>query len=190
MRHLTATLCLTLTILLGSIGGSASADLQKGYAAYKSGDYATALREWKPLAEQGNAAAQYNLGVMYDKGQGVPQDYKTALKWYRLAAEQGDVYAQTNLGSMYHKGKGVPQDYKIALKWYRLADEQGDADAQYNLGLMYHKGQGVPQDYKTALKWYRLAAEQGRMPMPKVFWVRCMSWARAFGKIIRMPTCG
>jgi TPR repeat protein len=89
MRTLTATLCLTLAVLLGSAGMSWSADLQKGFTAAQSGDYATALREWTPLAEQRDASAQYNLGVMYENGQGVPQDYKTAVKWYRLAAEQG-----------------------------------------------------------------------------------------------------
>jgi TPR repeat protein len=74
MKHLTTILCLTLTILLGSVGNSESADLQKGLTAYKSGDYATALREWTPLAKQGDAHAQNNLGLMYKNGQGVPQD--------------------------------------------------------------------------------------------------------------------
>ena len=62
MRNLSATLCLTIALLLGSVGVSASADFQKGTAAYNSGDYATALRIWKPLAKQGNAYAQYWLG--------------------------------------------------------------------------------------------------------------------------------
>ena len=78
--------------------------------------------------------AQYNLGIMYYNGQGVPQDYAEAVKWYRLAADQGDAYAQYNLGVMYDNGEGVPQDYKEAVKWYRLAAEQGHAKAQYNLG--------------------------------------------------------
>tara|TARA_Y100000588_G_scaffold385306_1_gene478336 strand:+ start:7197 stop:7433 length:237 start_codon:yes stop_codon:yes gene_type:complete len=67
MKTLTRTLCLTLAILLGSVGTSWSADFNKGLAAYKSGDYATALHEWKPLAEQGDATAQYNLGITYEK---------------------------------------------------------------------------------------------------------------------------
>jgi uncharacterized protein len=133
MRKLTATICLTLAVLLGSVGMSASADFQKGRNAYKSGDYATALREVRPLAEQGDAESQYNLGVMYHKGKGVPQDYKTAVKWYRLAAKQGNIGAQYNLGGMYHKGKGVPQDYKTAVKWYRLAAKQGNVRAQSKL---------------------------------------------------------
>ena len=90
MRKLTTIICLTLAVLLGSARMSASADFQKGAAAAQRGDYSTALREWKPLAEQGNADAQNNLGLMYREGQGVPQDYKTAVKWYQRAAEQGD----------------------------------------------------------------------------------------------------
>jgi len=73
---------------------SASADITAGLGAYQSGDYATALRELTPLAKQGDARAQFSLGVMYEDGKGVPQDYKTAVKWYRLAAEQGDADAQ------------------------------------------------------------------------------------------------
>jgi len=86
MGKLTAILCLTLAVLLGSAGVSESADYQKGYDAYKNKDYATALREWKPLAEQGYASAQNNLGWMYQYGKGVPQDKMTVVKWNKLAA--------------------------------------------------------------------------------------------------------
>jgi TPR repeat protein len=105
--------------LLGSAGVSWSADFEKGIAAYKSKDYASALREFKPLAQQGNAEAQLRLSWLYANGQGVPQDYKTAVKWYRLAAKQGNAPAQYNLGLMYSKGRGVVQDDKTAVKWYR-----------------------------------------------------------------------
>ena len=110
MRNLTATICLTITVLLGSAGVSWSADFQKGLAAAQRGDFATALREWTLAAEQGGADAQYNLGVMYDNGEGVPQDDKTAVKWWTLAAEQGGADAQFNLGNMYRLGTGVIQD--------------------------------------------------------------------------------
>jgi TPR repeat protein len=130
-------------------------------AAYEQGDYATAYRLIKPLAEQGYAKAQYNLGVLYNKGVGVPQDYTEAMKWYRKAAEQGLADAQYNLGVMYHEGEGIPQDYAEGLNWFRKAAEQGNADAQYNLGVMYHKGEGVQQDYTETSKWYWMAAEQG-----------------------------
>ena len=161
MKRILTTLCLTIAVLLGSAGMSWSADFQKGLAAHQSGDFATALREWTPLAEQGNALAQYSLGLMYDNGWGVPQDDKTAVKWYRLAAEQGIARAQSNLGLMYMQGKGVSKDYKTAVQWYRLAAEQGDAVAQNNLGFMYGNGRGVPQDYIRAHMWWNLAASSG-----------------------------
>ena len=91
---------LTVTVLLGSVGEGWSADFLKGWDAYNKGDYATALREWKPLAEQGDASAQSLVGSMYNEGLGVPQDDKTAVKWYRLAAEQGFAAAQASLGVM------------------------------------------------------------------------------------------
>jgi uncharacterized protein len=161
MRNLTAILCVTVAVLFGSAGVSWSADLRKGADAFKRGDYATALREIKPLAEQGNATAQFSLGLMYTVGKGVPKDHKTAVKWHRLAAEQGHAHAQALLGVAYGNGQGVPQDYKTAVKWYRLGAEQGQRNAQYNLGVMYRRGQGVPQNDKTAVKWYTLGAEQG-----------------------------
>jgi hypothetical protein len=141
-----------------------SADFQKGLDAYRDGDYATALRELRPFAEQGEDDAQFFLGVMYDEGLGVPENDKIAVKWYRLSAEQGDVDSQFNLGQMYRLGEGVPQDYKTALKWYRLSAEQGSDAAQVNMGQMYDQGLGgVSQDYKTSAKWYKLAAEQGNV---------------------------
>ena len=87
MKHLTASLCLTIVVVLGSVGVSWRADLQKGLTAAQSGDNATALHEWTTLAEQGNAYAQFNLGLMYANGQGVPRDDKTVVKWFTLAAE-------------------------------------------------------------------------------------------------------
>ncbi len=97
------------------------AGFYKGVAAYNSGDYATALRELRPLAEQGVAEAQLNLALMYANGRGVPQEYAEAMKWYRKAAEQGHAEAQVNLGIMYQNGKGVPQDYVQAYMWFNLA---------------------------------------------------------------------
>ena len=167
MKSLTITLWLTFSLLLGSMGMSRSADFQRGLTAAFNGDYQTALREWKPLAEQGNADAQYNLGFMYDKGRGVVQDYKIAVKWYKLSAEQGDADAQTNLGYMYEKGLSVPQDYKIAVKWYVRSSKQGNADAQYNLGLMYGRGLGVVQDNVYAHMWWSVAELSGNKSASK-----------------------
>ncbi len=116
-------LVLTIAILIG-LAAPAWAGFAEGFAAYERGDYATALREFRPLAEQGDAVAQYNLGIMYSKGQGVAQDYAEAVKWYRKAADQGNADAQNNLGHMYSKGRGVSQDDAEAVKWYRKAAKQ------------------------------------------------------------------
>ena len=104
-------------------------DFEAGLAAAQAGDYATALREWTPLAEQGEAYAQALLGVMYANGQGVPQDDAEAVKWYRLAAAQGDADAQYNLGVMYAKGQGVPQDFIAAHMWFNISGANGDSQA-------------------------------------------------------------
>jgi len=107
--------------LLLTMYGLASGGINTGHTAYKQGDYGTALQQWRPLAEQGNAGAQLNLGFMYDNGYGVPQNYREAIRWYRKAAEQGNDRAQYNLGLMYDSGNGVPQDYVQAYMWYNIA---------------------------------------------------------------------
>ena len=159
MKELFIIPVLLFSLLLGV--PSYSADFNKGLTAAQNGDFATALKEWKPLAEQGDALAQYNLGVMYDTGEGVPQDYKEAVRWYRLAAEQGHADAQYNLASMYDNGDGVPQDYKEAVRWYRLAAEQGNAKAQYNLANRYYFGEGVIKDIVYAHMWKNISASNG-----------------------------
>ena len=108
-----------------------AADFGNGMKAYRSGDYATAIEEWRPLAEADHAAAQFNLGLMYYNGYGVPQDYAEALTWYRRAAEAGNAEAQYNLGRIYDRGAGVPQDYIVAYMWYNLAAAQSSrSDSQ------------------------------------------------------------
>ena len=130
---------------------------EDGWAASQRGDYATALKYWRPLAEQGVVEAQHNLGEMYRKGEGVPQNDAKAVKWYRKAAEQGFASAQNSLGIMYNMGQGVPQDYTQAAKWRRKAAEQGHVTSQFALGLSCDLGEGVVQDYTEAgmppLKW-------------------------------------
>jgi TPR repeat protein len=118
-------------ILAVSFAGSVAAGpFEDATVAYGKGDYATALRLIRPLAEgQGNVLAEFNLGLMYENGQGVPQDYAAAMSWYRKAAEQGSARAQVNLGVMYGTGEGVPQDYVIAHMWLNLAAVNGDKDA-------------------------------------------------------------
>jgi TPR repeat protein len=169
MKRLLTTL-VVLTSLLGSGGAVWAQDLDKGAKAFKSGDYATALKEWIPLAEQGNlqrstiseqfklSKVRYNLGWMYYNGEGVTQDYAEAAKWFRKAAESGLQIAQHNIAVMYESGMGVTQDYAEAAKWYRKAAEHDFVDSMLNLGLMYFHGKGVNQDYVEAAKWFHEAA--------------------------------
>ena len=116
---------IVLVLSIVCLAAPASADFQSGMDANNRGDYATALREWRPLAEQGDALAQYNLGLLYRKGRGVPQDDVQARQWYAKAAVQGQAKAQFNLGTLYFNGEGVPKDYQQALRWFRLAADQG-----------------------------------------------------------------
>ena len=113
----------TITFVLSIIGLAvpAWADFQAGMDANNRGDYATALREWRPLAEQGDADAQYYLGVLYDFRKGVPQDFAMAREWYEKAAAKGHAGAQNNLGGLYEFGHGVTQDDVLAYMWYHLA---------------------------------------------------------------------
>ncbi len=112
-------------------------------------------------AHEDTASAQFFLGVMYDKGMGVPQDSQQAVRWYTKAAEAGDASAQFHLGQIFDLGRGVAQDYQQAVRWYTKAAEAGNAVAQYNLASMYYSGKGVPQDYVLAHMWANLAASQG-----------------------------
>jgi len=130
---------------------SENTEFEKGVRAYEEGDYATALLEFRQLAEKGYAAAQNDLGAMYANGVEVPQDYQEAAQWFHRAAAQGHVRAQYALGVMYKKGEGVPQDAEAAVRWWRRAAEQGHAAAQSNLGVMYHRGEGVPQEIGSGI---------------------------------------
>jgi TPR repeat protein len=156
----TKTLFVAMLLALAPLP-SVAQDFDKGLAAYKSGDYATALREFTLLAALGDSSAQFNLAVFYDKGLGVLQDSTEAARWYRASAEQGHAGAQFNLAVLYDKGLGVLQDYTEAARWYRASAKQGYKYAQNNLGILYGMGQGVSQDYVLAHMWQNIAAANG-----------------------------
>ena len=137
--------------------------LQRGKAAQDRKDYAEAARWYRKAADQGNADAQSDIGVLYQNGWGVARDYAEAMRWYRKAADQGTAFAQNKIGFQYQMGQGVAQDYSEAIRWYRKAADQGDAVAQNNIGCLYTNGQGVPKDYGEAMSWLRKAADQGNI---------------------------
>ncbi len=149
------------------------AENRLGAEAFNKGDFAKAYKIWKPLAErkplaeQGDAGAQNNLGHLYlGDAQGViPQDFAEALKWYSKAAEQNHASAHFSIGMLHLLGLGVPKDDVEAFKWIRKSAEQGYEYAQYFLGNAYANGWGevIPRDNAEAIKWMRKAAIQGNL---------------------------
>jgi TPR repeat protein len=132
MKHLARFFLLVFAAaMFWGLAGCASSNYDRGIRHYKPDDVAAAVRELKPLAEQGDAEAQFNLGSLYYQGWGVPQDYKEAVKWLRKAAEQGHVFSQATLGTVYAEGvQGVVEkDYPQALMWFIFAAAKGDKEA-------------------------------------------------------------
>lgn len=158
MKYITLILTTVLSLAFTQVTAQ---DLGKGLDAYAAGDYTTAFKEWKPLAEIGNADAQTLLAFLYKDGKGALKDATEAVKWFRLAAEQGEADAQYFLAVMYYKGEGVLKDSTEEIKWYRLSAEQGNAAAQFSLGDMYRDGEGVLKDNQTAHMWYNIASANG-----------------------------
>ena len=122
MKRLIITVCFSLSLSTVSIGMSWSGDYQKGLDAAQNGNYTAALKEWRPLAEQGHSESQFVLGLLYRNGKGVEKDFSTAIKWYLLAAENGHAKAQAKLGYMYVNGEGVNKNYVRAYMWGRLSE--------------------------------------------------------------------
>ncbi len=139
----------------------ASESYKVGKSAYERKDYQQALVNLGKASEFGHSEAQNDLGVMYEKGQGVVKDDVEAVRWYRKAAEQGNALGQNNLGVMYAKGQGVVKDETEAVRWFRKAAEQGNVYSQGGLGYRYLNGIGVSKDEAEGVRWFRKAAEQG-----------------------------
>lgn len=137
MRDRSRFLTLLALSLIAAV--PALADFQAGLDAYKKGDYAAAAKEWRPLAEQGSAAAQRNMGYLYLDGHGVPQDYGEAVMWIRRSAEQDDTEAQHELGALYGAGKGVKRDYVQAYKWMNICAAKGNAGCMTQRDLLAKK---------------------------------------------------
>jgi hypothetical protein len=136
----------------------AAAGWDEGVAAYERGDYATALEEFRALAEAGDSDGQVGLGILYFGGYGVARDFTQAARWFRRAAEQGNPYGQFELGDLYYRGLGVPEDVAQAAQWFERAARQGHLAAQQNLAVLYAVGDGVPFDPVRAYAWFAAAA--------------------------------
>lgn len=143
MKQLMASITLTIASSLAAAG-----PFDDGLAAAGRGDYATALKLWQPLADQGQALAQLNVGLLHAYGQGVKQDYAEAQRWFSLAALQGNANAQLNLGSMYANGQGVSTDNLKAYRWFLLAAIKGANEAIKNRDTVAKKM--TPQQIEQA----------------------------------------
>ncbi len=163
MRRLVSIALMSGAFVFVSLPAPAQ-DFEAGVAAAKAGDYETALSVWRPLAEGGDPASQFNLGMMYARGEGVDEDLAQAAKWFGKAAEQGEVNAQAHLGGMYARGIGVERDYGKAAEWLYRAASQHHKQSQYELGTLYANGTGVERDLGAAYFWFTLAGLQRYFP--------------------------
>lgn len=159
MKQLIARFALLVFAALGL--GAFAGPLEDANAAYKRGDYAGALAQYRALAVQGNAAAQANLGDLYANGRGVARDDATAVTWFRKAAEQGDTYGESWLADMYAKGRGVARDDVAAGAWFRRCADKGSAYCQAGIAYLYRDSKVFSHDEVAAVGWFRKAAEQG-----------------------------
>jgi TPR repeat protein len=154
---------LSLCFLLSAVPtlAAASAGLSEAAAAIERGEYAVAHVELTPLAESGNAEAQYVLGRLYAAGQGCSKDESKAVALFRKAAAQGDPSAQNSLAMFLLQGRGVKKNAAEAASWFRRAADQGLTVAEYNLALLYADGRGVAKNPQEAFAWQQRAANQG-----------------------------
>jgi len=148
-------------LMAAALSGPARAGWEEAVNAYNNGDYASAAKEFRPFAEQGQATAQYILGWIFQNGEGVRQDYAESARWYAKAAEKGNPDAQYAIGSYFLYGTGVGRDTAQAAAWFRKSAEQGKAGGQYLLGYLLSQGDGVSRNDQEATSWYRKAADQG-----------------------------
>ena len=150
-KAIVAAIILVLSLSVPVVAGP----FEDAGAAYERFDYATAQRLYRAMADQGNGNAQFSLGVMYEKGQGVTLNLNEAAKWYRLAADQGHPTAQFNLGAMYDNGRGVPRDETLAHMWFSLSVAQGNHEAATSRDIVARRltPSQVAQAQKLAREW-------------------------------------
>jgi TPR repeat protein len=151
-------------LFVNILSNPALAGFDEAVAAYQAGDLPLAAKEFRAAAEAGNADAQFNMALMYERGIGVSKDEQESVVWYRKAAEQGNSNAQFNLGVMYENGRGTAVDFSQAHQWYRKAAVQGDGLAIGNLGMLYIRGQGVKPNKVAGLALLLVSVELDSSP--------------------------
>lgn len=145
------------------ISAEDSAKQAEAAAAYARGDYTAAHAIWQQLAEKSDPRAMNNLGILYDKGQGVPEDPALAAFWFLHSATAEHPAGMSNLGRLLEQGRGLPKDLAQAAKWFRKAADKGLAEAQYNLAVLYESGKGLEKSDREAAAWYSRAAAQNQV---------------------------
>lgn len=155
-----------LTLLVAFQVAGLSQDFEAGLHAYENKDYDNALKQWRPLAEAGFAPTQFNLGLMYLDGTGVPQNFSEAAEWFRRSADQGYPKAQYNLGALYAVGKGVRKDLVSAYMWMDLCAAKGDAKcvAQRDLIAKKLKSRDLAEGQRRAAAWQPAPAPPANLP--------------------------
>jgi TPR repeat protein len=155
--------CINLdsTVINLALGGQSDALYNVGMAYYAKSEYTKALKWFQLASKKSNAEAQFRLGYMFDRGEGVRINYQTAMDWYIKAYNNGDIAATNNIGYLYEQGSGVERNDTTALKWYIIAARKGSRTAQYNVGEFYQEGRGVDKNDTKALEWYKKSADQG-----------------------------
>ncbi len=142
----------------------AAGNYNTGALYFANADYNTAMQIWAPLAKEGNPAAQYSIGLLYDQGKGVKQDPVMALKYFKAAVKQNLPAAEYYLGVKYYAGLGVKKDYQKALGLMVRAAQQDHLQAQFQLAMFYEQGIGTQKNSPQATQWFIRAAENGFGP--------------------------
>ena len=150
-------LCFLILIILSST--TFANDRLKGYKALEDQDYKKAFYYLSYDASLGDDKAQYNLGIMYKKGLGVPVNNNEAFSWFFLSANQGNILANYALGHSYLKGSGIKQNYKLALKAFKYSALREHPTSRLLIGNMYYQGQGIIVSYSRAFLWWNLAQD-------------------------------
>lgn len=148
-------------LLLAKPGRLMAQDLLEANDAFDRGEFVTAMEVYEDLAANGEAEAQYRLGLMFEQGLGTDVDSRAASNWYEQAAAQQSPPALAALSQLYLTGRGVIQDFKESLRLNEQAAQQGYAPAQHSLGVAYANGVGTFRDPIKAHMWFNLASANG-----------------------------
>lgn len=157
----TGGLAVGILVFGGWSFGAGAATPEDGRRAYNAGHFTDAMGIWAKLSREGDAEAEFGLGLLYDLGNGTPENPRSAFLWYKMAAEAGLSAAEFNVGAMYDSGRGIARDPEAAAAWYAKAAARGHHRAQYDLGQMYEHGDGVPRNPEAAAAWFKAAAAGG-----------------------------